>query len=344
MVPLSAYPYDSRLSWNIALDTEGLYNIPNNKAGWNNLLSAGVRACLWDGASLDVEALSSYGVNVPVADDIQGLSNLDAGENRAFRFKTISLTQEFGEDWKVSAGLRNLDGDYFTSPMTSFFTGSSYGNFPTLSMNFPLPTFPLSAMGVHIEYSPVEDVMIKESLYNGVASDRLDEQFRIVPQSDGFFNIGSISYVREVFDNDCEISSASYTLGYAIGNPQQADDCRKGMISAIWCNIEQPLASIGDACIGLLVQGSWSPRPAIVSCDGYASVAFLWEKDDFATAGIGVNHAFLEAAGETDIELLFRYSFFEYFTVSPGAHFIFENGGRTSVAGLLRLSFEIGNM
>ncbi len=344
LVPLSMYPDDSRFSWNIALDTEGLYNISENRAGWSNLLSAGVRACLWNGASFDVEALSSYGLNVPVADDIQGFSNLDAGENRAFRFKTISLTQEFGDDWKVSAGLRNVDGDYFTSPMTSFFTGSSYGNFPTLSMNFPLPTFPLSAMGVHVEYSPVEEVVIKESLYNGVASDRLDEQFRIVPQSDGFFNIGSLEYVHEVFDNDCEISSASYTLGYAIGNPLPADDSGRRLISSIWCSVEQPVASMGDACLGLLAQGSWSPRPAIGGCDGYVSAALLWEKDDFATAGLGINHAFLKETGETDIELLFGYSFFEYFTISPGVHFILEDNGRTSVAGLLRLSFEIGNM
>ena len=345
LMPVSAYSDDFRLSWNVAFDTEGLYNISDNRAGWDNLLSVGVGVGLWDDAVFDVEALSSYGLNVPVADDFQGFTNMDAGENRAFRFKTISLTQEFGDNWKVSAGLRNVDGDYFTSPMTSFFTGSSYGNFPTLSMNFPLPTFPLSAMGVHVEYSPVEEVIIKESLYNGAASDRLDEQFRISPRSDGFFNIGSVEYSREMEDNDCEISTASYLLGYAIGNPRPVDGSGREIMSAIWCNIEQPLVSMDDdACLGMLAQGSWSPRPAIDGCDGYLSFALLWEKEDFAMAGVGVNHAFLGQNGETDIELLFGYPFLEYFTISPGVHFIFGDDGSKCVAGLLRLSFEIGNM
>ena len=344
LMPLSAYSDDFRFTWNVALDTEGLYNISDNRAGWNNLLTAGVRACLWKGASLDIEALSSYGLNVPVVEDFQGFTNIDAGENRAFRFRKISYTQEFGDNWKISAGLRNVDDDYFTSSMTSFFTGSSYGNFPTLSMNFPLPTFPLSALGVHVEYSPVEEVVIKESLYNGVASDRVGEQFRVSPRSDGFFNIGSVEYSCEIFDNDCEISTASYSLGYVVGNPLPADGSDRRLISAMWCNVEQPLASMDENCFGMLVQGSWSPNPAIEGCDGYLSFALLWEKEDFATAGVGVNHAFLGKTGETDVELLFGYSFLEYFTISPGVHFIFEDGGRTNVAGLLRLSFEMGNM
>ena len=141
----------------------------------------------------------------------------------------------------------------FTSSMTSFFTGSSYGNFPTLSMNFPLPTFPLSALGVHVEYSPVEEVVIKESLYNGVASDRVGEQFRVSPRSDGFFNIGSVEYSCEIFDNDCEISTASYSLGYVVGNPLPADGSDRRLISAMWCNVEQPLASMDENCFGMLL-------------------------------------------------------------------------------------------
>ena len=64
--------------------------------------------------------------------------------------------------------------DHFTTPFTALFTNASHGNFPILSANFPLATYPLAALCLHTEFSPLPGLTFRESLYNGVASDRIN--------------------------------------------------------------------------------------------------------------------------------------------------------------------------
>ena len=240
-------------SWNIAADNEGLWNMTTGHGAWNGLVTVEGGISPWHGGSIEAAALASYGTGA-VADDIQGLTNIDAGENRAFRLSKLGIGQQFGR-WTLFAGLRNVDYDYFTTPYTSLFTGSSYGNFPILSMNHPLATFPLSAMGIHAEYSPTGNIVVKESLYNGVASDRLNRQFRVRPGDDGFFNIGSVTYTASQGDDG--FSPASYMFIYSIASLPEEGDTQQ-MHYTLLANVEQPLATIGGgrARLGLLLQGN----------------------------------------------------------------------------------------
>ena len=172
---------EPRVKWNVAGTTEGLWNISGGKAGWCNLLEASVETRLWKGARLETAAISTYNLNLPVADDLQAFSNIDAGPDKAFRLIQAGIRQDFTPWLTGFAGLRNMDVDHFTTPFTGLFTNASHGNFPILSSNFPLATYPLAALCLHAEVRFTENLTLRESVYNGVASDRLDRQFRFCP-------------------------------------------------------------------------------------------------------------------------------------------------------------------
>lgn len=327
-------------NWNISADNEGLWNMTTGHGAWNGLLSVEGGISPWSGGTIEASALASYTTGT-VADDIQGLTNIDAGENRAFRLTKLGICQQFGK-WTLFAGLRNVDCDYFTTPYTSLFTGSSYGNFPILSMNHPLATFPLSAVGIHVEYAPTENIVIKESLYNGVASDRINRQFRVRPGDDGFFNIGNVTYTAPVSNDESSFSPASYMFIYSVANlPEEGD--RQQMHYTLLCNIEQPVIQAGDyAQFGLLLQGGWNPTPGEEACRGYAAAGIISEFRNGMTAGITANRAFTLDGDESDLEFTFNCPLLRYFTLTPSLHCIFTEGRNCNIVGMLRLSISLG--
>ena len=322
--------------WNVSFQTEGQWNISGGKAGWVNLLEAGIDLELWDDGGMEVAALSSYATGTLVVDDVQGYSNLDAGEDKAFRLMKAGIGHTFDDKFYVFAGLRSMDEDYFNTPITSFFTGSSYGIFPVVSMEYEVPTFPLSALSLHVEYSPDDNWTVRESLYNGVASDRLGRQFRFCPASDGLLNIGSVTYAHE--EDDDEMSPV-YSLGYIL----EFGGGEGGVKSSYWANLEQPVAEIGESVVSVMLQGGYCQR-AVEESRGYAAGALLVSdisKLDFSV-GLAANRAFSVAgADETDVELMVDVPVWEYVSVQPAVHCVIGDGS-CNVVGLLRVVFEIG--
>ena len=325
--------------WGIGADNEGLWNMTTGKGAWNGLLTVDAGVAPWRGGFVEASAIATYGTGT-TADDIQGLTNLDAGENRAFRFSKVGVRQQFGK-WGLFAGLYNVDVDYFTTPYTSLFTGSSYGNFPILSLNHPLATYPLSAMCLHLNFSPTDRLVIQESIYNGTASDRLDRQFRVRPGEDGFFNIGSVTYTMPARDDD--FSPASYMFIYSVARLPEDEGRRMQMHYTLLGNIEQPLAIISDrAMLGMLLQGGWNPTPGEEACRGYVAAATVVECRNGMTAGVAANRVFTLEGDETDVEFTYSCPVLRYFTITPSLHCIFTQGQHCNVVGMLRLSFAIG--
>ena len=142
-----------RVKWEISGTTEGLWNITDGKTGWCNLLEVSAETGLWKNAQLETAAISTYNLGIPVAGDLQAFSCIDAGPDKAFRLIEAGIRQNIGDKGSVYAGLRNIDMDHFTTPFTALFTNASHGNFPILSANFPLATYPLAALCLHTEFA-----------------------------------------------------------------------------------------------------------------------------------------------------------------------------------------------
>lgn len=331
-----------RYEGNVSLISEAGWNLTDNRAGWCNLLKAGGAAALWQGARLEAEALGTYRLHCPLTDDLQGLSNIDAGHNRAFRFVQAGLSQQIGTRWTLFAGLRNVDTDHFDTPFTGLFTGSSHGDFPILSANFPLATYPMSALSLHAEYRPNRRLTVKESVYNGVADDRINRQFRLQPKKDGVFNIGCVNYTVDPEEKH----HGHYTLGYALGTqPVYDDEQRTGDLTynyTLWALGEQSLVDIGRTHLGALLQGGIAPARRS-ACRYYwgagLTLGGVTRRD--AHLGIVVNRAIYSDGTETDTEFTGHFPVWKYMAVQPAFHHIRTNG-RSTVAALLRICFEIG--
>ena len=330
-IVVSFQAQESRVAWNVGVISEGQWNMSAGGKRWVNLVSADFGVKLWRGSLFDVALLSTYGAGSPVADDRQGFSNIDA-ENRALRLFHAGLSQTFFDDALTAfIGLKAADEDYFNTPLAGLFTGSSYGCMPTCTENQAIAVYPEVALAVHLEFNKGGWVL-RETLYNGAPSDRLDEQFRFRPGRDGLFNIGSVMYSWG------EDDAASYTLGYAVTTKKAHGQSEFG----VWGSVEQPVCNIGDARLSLLAQGS-KHFTDNASCKGFWAGGFVVE--DFIKSGsafgLAVNRVYCSDGHETDVEFTFSCPLGAGFSVQPAIHFI-RTDGVSATVGQLRLCYEIG--
>lgn len=329
-----------RVTWAVEGNTEVGWNMSDGRAVWVNLLSAGIDVGLWKGAHLEGEAISTYTTNKNVSDNLLGFSNIYTPTNKAFRLIQASLGQHFGQWAYVSVGLRNIDTDYFTSPSTSLFTAPADADFPTLSNNYPLATYPMAALGIRIEAYPVNGLTVKASIYNGAADESLKRQFRVKPGHDGYFSIGSVTYERE---NHGE-NPASYTIGYIAGRaPGDGDD--EGLVgkSGLWLLVEQPFMYVGTTQWCLLMQGSVMTRYT-KNTHGYwgtgLTVNGIGKRN--IQAGVAVNRMHDRTGNELDAETTCLVPLNDWLSVQPAMHFI-RSHSREIVVGMLRFSVAFGN-
>lgn len=328
-----------RVSWYASVTTEMPWNISDGRVGWANYIEAGAEIGLWKGGSLNMDAIATYEYHNPVLGDLQWFSNITIGANKAFRLMQFELSQQLGDKGLVSLGLHNNDLDCFNSPYTSLFTNSSHTSFPTLAYNFPVATAPVAALALHLEYQPIEKLTIKETLYNGMADDRLDHQFRFCPKGDGLVNITSIQYSDQ--------ERYTYSLGAGLSNSsmenEDTGEPEKPFQYALWLLAEQELCTIGKSGLGLMLQGSIAPKESSY-CSHYWGAGLVCNRlgNMEAQVGLAVNRVLMSDGRETDIELTTTLPVCEYLSLQPALHCINTNG-IYKMAALIRASFEIGN-
>ena len=202
-----------------------------------------------------------------------------------------------------------------------------------------MATYPLAALCLHAEVRFTENLTLRESVYNGVASDRLDRQFRFCPASDGVFNIASINYHVGAEEEH----HGFYTLGYACGSAPANDADGKTFNYALWGLVEQPFLHVGENHLGALLQGGASPT-------GRSDCRYYWGAGVILTclqgkgirAGLVVNRALYADGRETDVELTGSFPVCDWLTLQPALHHI-RTSGHAIAAAQLRAVVEWGN-
>lgn len=334
LASLSLQAQEERLSWSAEVVSEGQWSMSGGGTRWMNVFNAGVGVELWRGALFDATALSTYGAGSPVAADRMGFSNIDA-ENNAFRLFHAGLSQNFFNDrLSVFVGLKAADEDYFNTSLSGLFTGSAYGAMPTFTESHAIAVYPEAALALHLEYTG-GNWTLRETLYNGAPSDKIDEQFRFRPGRDGLFNIGSVMYAVE----SDEVAPASYTLGYAVTTKEARGHNEFG----VWGSVEQPVCNVGRARVNVLAQASKNfARTA--SCKGFWAGGVVAENvtKNGGQLGFSVCRIYCIDGNETDAEITFNCPVGAGFSIQPAVHAI-RTDGESNIVGLLRLCYEIGN-
>lgn len=256
----------------------------------------------------------------PLAADWQVFSNIEEKSMAAGIAVAGCRLQTGGMSFFI--GIRNLNEDYFTSPVTAFFTNSSCGIFPVLSADRPIANYPMSALCADYRVKG-EKWEFESSLYNGVArpGNRLDRIFRFSPRKEGLFGISSVNY---------NARGGHYFGGFFLHHRPSANTASGG-----WVYAEQTIFTRKERRVEMLLQ--YATRfSGPTDCRRYGAGGFLLSgfllpsrNDRF---GIVMNGARYGAGLEKALELTWRADLGPYFAIQPAFHFITNPDGKFTVA------------
>lgn len=327
-----------RVTFGLEAATEGQWNMTGGQGAWANRLDASLGVRLWRGAQAEAAVMATYNAGREVADVWQDFSNLNA-PNRPLRLIHCGLQQTFAAG-RVRAflGVRQADEDYFCSPQAGLFTGASYGCVPTVNDNFHINVFPMSALGLHVEYDPVDNLTLKTTLYNGNAYDTVDRIFRFRPHTDGVINLGSMTYTRPAGGDELP---ATYTAGWNVGNHNRKNAAGRHTQAGFWLVAEQPVCRLGrvQTVLGATFAKEFSdPEVAETYWNAALSIGNLTRRG--GTLAVGVSRAYYREAHETDMEVTYSMPLGKYFSVQPALH-CFSTNGERQVVGQLRVALSL---
>lgn len=260
--------------------------------------------------------------NESLLDDLQGFSNIEADEI-PLTLSVAGIGWEVNDRHSLFCGIRNVNEDYFISPVTSLFINSSCGIFPTLSCNMDIANYPLASMGLHYCYS-APSFCLQASAYNGQAYDRLtgaDNLWRITPHSDGLFFITQLDWQRA--KGHYYVGAAQHT-GVHHGASAQ---------TALWAYTEQSLTDqlsfIADYSHAF---GHSSQCTDFVGFGGQ----YAWNR---STLGFFSDYANFRHDSEWATELTYKYNITS--SVFLQASFQLIHHGSWQSAGIIRMSVRI---
>lgn len=317
----------------IELTTEGQYNFHNQKANWVSLLEVGVETRLTNRTSLIGSIISIQNTRLQqgkegVGNDLQAFSNIES-QNLELSLFALGIQWDVTDRLTLFGGLQNVSINYFTSTLTSLFSGSSQGIFPTISTNLKtMANYPLSTLSLHATWNPVGNWQLKNSFYNGIASHKITESFRFRPHRDGIFNITQIGYIQP------EIGTwwlGAYYLGFTFSNAPNEEGEKKSQTS-LYGLMEQPLTKN----FGLLLEGGKSFQSQ--ECHTYfgAGVVYANLLKEEAALGLMLTRSLYENGRESCVEVTYSLPINKHITVQPCMHFI-RTTGKSSQVGLIRM-------
>lgn len=185
----------------------------NKNTNWVNQLRLDLSIPLGsDRNTIEAATLHLAKTGESVIGDWQGFSNIDADNMLA-----VIAVLGFMHQWNsghLFIGVRNVNEDFFTSPITALFTNSSCGIFPTVAASYPIANYPFSGLTLYFDITR-KGWTFRNSLYNGTGYNGWtahDNPFLIKPKTDGIFNMSQIEYTHR---------SGEYYAGIAVHTRQQ---------------------------------------------------------------------------------------------------------------------------
>lgn len=254
-----------------------------------------------------------------LVDDLQAFSNIEE-DDLPLAIAMCGANWQINDKHSLFMGIRNMNEDYFTSPLTSFFTNSSCGVYPTISSNADIANYPLASVGVHYKYE-TERLCVQASLYNGEGHNRFsgrDNIFRLCPHDDGVFSLSEIQYHNK---------GRHYFLGNALHSGPS-------FFTAPWLYIEQQI------CDELTILAGFSHTFGnSIECKDFKGLGIYYQQANYHI-GIITDYATYCDAREWASELTMKYSFYNHAYLQPALHMI-RTGNHTNIICSIRLGLTL---
>lgn len=255
-------------------------------------------------------------------DDLQTFSNIEE-DNLPLALAVVGMEWQINDRNTLFMGIRNVNEDYFTSTVTSLFTNSSCGIFPTLSCNLPIANYPLASVGIHYAYNS-DRFNLLSSIYNGRGYNRWtgwENIWRVSPHKDGIFMITQ---------GEWSLSKSKYFVGGCLHTDTHSEPSSK---SALWCYTEQTLTDHFS-----LIADYSHAFGKVCECLDFAGVGFQYEYKK-NTIGIFTDYARFCDDTEYATEITYKYQFNNSVFIQASQHIISMSS--LHPIGLLRLGIRL---
>lgn len=326
LICLNTYPSYAQL-FRGEYTTEWQWNL-KRKTNWVNLLKMNLTLPLWDHrGTFEASTIHVAKTDESIIDDWQTFSNIEEENNRA-AIAILGYMHEWRE-CRLFIGIRNVNEDFFTSEITSLFTNSSCGIFPTISASYPIANYPLSGLTIHFDVSKGGWVF-KNSLYNGVGYNgwtHHDHPFLIRPKKDGLFNMSQLEY---------SYHSGHYFAGTAIhsrhfltdeeGNISSPEESISKTSCAWWIYAEQSIWSAGETCVFCMIQYSENTDREN-GCYRYSELGCAY-KDRCNQCGLSGQYARFRQDSEYSLEVTWKRLLNKSLALQPTFQYITNGKGR----------------
>ncbi len=151
----------------------------------------------WPGATAFVYGLGVYGGQPSTfVGDAQGVSNIEAPAG--WRLEEAWIQQNlFGNRFSVLIGRYDLNSEFYRLQSASLFLNSSFGvgaEFSQSGQEGP-SIFPYTSVGARFAIKPIEEIVLRTAVLDGVPVDRPDGTRQIFAEGDGLLVVTEAAYL-----------------------------------------------------------------------------------------------------------------------------------------------------
>lgn len=308
-------------------------------AAMNASLNTG-QAGLWKNGTFTVSAAHTHGAT-PSSDlfgDAQVSSNIEAG-NRTFMME-LWIRQRFG-NIEITAGLQDLNSVFALSESGGLYLNSSFGINPVLSGNIPAPVFPLTSLGLTVNWQTSGSGSVAAALFDGrplpFENNPYNTRWKL-ERGDGLLALIEYRRQSEIRGMRGEyrfgIFSHSHIIERIIGSDLSDMPCTP--TAGGYAIADQQVWVSGSREANLFMQVAYTPSPeSFINLSWSLGMNFreLIRNRSDDVAGIAFTSGrFSGGAGiETAIELTYRARLNEIVFLQPDIQYIINPSGRKSM-------------
>lgn len=317
--------------------------LANLKIGFNT-----EKAHWWKGGSFFINAANTHGgqPSTTLVGDFQGVSNIEAGD-LTFMYE-LWYKQQIGRV-QLTAGLQDLNVDFATTSYGASFTNSSFGIQSSIADNIPSPIFPLTALGVSLQWNISSTFSWEMAVFDGTPDDYQSNPYNVhwkLSKNDGYLAISEWQLAASLIRG----LEGKYKLGIYTHRHNDSIPTRVHN-QGLYVIADQQIIKTEKGGVGLFSQLGLTPRK---NCNNYyGSLGVNWQApfasrpDDecgiaFAYAGMHDNNGI---GGELSIEALYKAQLTKNVYLKPDIQYVVNPAGTdtklpNALVGMVRIGIE----
>lgn len=302
--------------------------LANLKIGFNT-----DEAGWWKGGTFFVNGGNTHGGRPSeyLIGDFQGVSNIEAG-NLTFLYEL--WYKQMLKRVTVTTGLQDLNANFAVCTSGALFLNSSFGIMPSISGNIPAPIFPLTALGISVQWNVNNTMSWQSALYDGTPDDFQSNPYNTkwcLGKNNGILSVTEVDFAHSLIKE----LQGSYKAGFYFRHCNDSVPCEQTKLGFYFIG-EQEIWKTKTRRMVLFSQLGINPTPHRID-KGYISIGLNYNgllsarKED--QAGVAIAYLDLKngaVANETTVEMTYQWNVNPNVYLKPDVQYVF-NPARTGV-------------